>query len=93
MTPTESPRVRRVPSAVDAVVDGQTVLLSPLDFSYHSLDAVGARIWELLAEPRTTDELVATLCREYEVAPEQCRADVTPFLERMVSIGAVDRGQ
>jgi Coenzyme PQQ synthesis protein D (PqqD) len=92
MSPTEG-RFRRTPSAVDAVVDGQTVLLSPLDFSYHSLDPVGARIWELLAEPLTMDELVEVLSGEYEVAPEQCRGDVSPFIERMVAIGAVDRGE
>jgi hypothetical protein len=81
--------IRRAPSAVDAVVDGQTVILSPLDFSYHTLDPVGARIWALLAEPRSMQEVVAVLCDEYAVEPEQCRGDVIPFLERMAAIGAV----
>jgi hypothetical protein len=82
-------RIQRAPSAVDAVVDGQTVVLSPLDFSYHTLDPVGARIWGLLARPLTTDELVAALCAEYAVDTQRCRSDVDPFLERMVAIGAV----
>ena len=45
-------RVARVPEAIAAVVDGQTVILSPLDYSYHALDPVGARVWELLREMR-----------------------------------------
>ena len=77
----------RAPGAVDAVVDGQVVLLSPADFSYHSLDRVGARVWELLAEPRTTDSLVASLVESFDVTDEQCRADVQPFLDRMAEIG------
>jgi hypothetical protein len=34
-------------------------------------------------------EVVAVLCDEYAVEPEQCRGDVIPFLERMAAIGAV----
>ena len=34
--------IRRAEGAMDAVVDGRTVLLSPRDFSYHGLDPVGA---------------------------------------------------
>lgn len=89
MSDSGQPRIHRAPSAVDAVVDGQTVILSPVDFSYHTLDPVGARIWTLLADPLTIDELVDVLCAEYAVDSEACRADVEPFLERMVAIGAV----
>lgn len=82
---------RRATAAVDAVVDGQTVVLSPRDFSYHALDPVGARVWQLLSDPCSLDELVGTLCGEFEVTDERCRADVVPFLDRMVDIGAVVR--
>ena len=51
--------IRRAEGAMDAVVDGRTVLLSPRDFSYHGLDPVGARIWTIVADPRTVGEAVS----------------------------------
>ena len=45
--------IKRAPGAVEAFVDGQLVLLSPVDYSYHGLDPVGARIWEILEPPRS----------------------------------------
>lgn len=82
---------RRATGAVDAVVDGQTVVLSPTDFSYHALDHVGARVWQLLSDPCSLDDLVVLLRGEFDVTDERCRADIAPFLDRMVAIGAVVR--
>jgi len=81
--------IQRAPGAVEAKVDDQVVLLSPLDFSYHALDPVGARIWTLLEEPRTFGELIAELTASYSIDAETCRADVTPFVDRMIVIGTI----
>lgn len=83
---------QRAAGALDAVVDGQVVLLSPADMSYHSLDRVGARVWAQVAQPATTDEIVAALRSEYVVDEDRCRADLQPFLDRMVAIGILEAG-
>lgn len=79
----------RVPGAIDAVVDGEVVVLSPVNLSYHVLDRIGARVWSLLAEPTTDDDLVATLVEQFDVESDQCRADIQPFLTRMIEIGVL----
>lgn len=79
----------RTEGAVQASVDGEVVLLSPLDFSYHALDPVGACIWEILEQPRTIDQLIASLVELYAVDESTCRTDVVPFVKRMVEIGAL----
>ena len=81
--------IQRAPGAVEAKVDDQVVLLSPLDFSYHSLDPVGARIWLLLETPLTFGDLITELTASYSIDAETCRADVTPFVERMSEIGVL----
>lgn len=81
--------IQRAPGAVQAVVDGQLVLLSPVDFSYHGLDSVGARIWEMLEQPLSIDEVVASLLTEYTIDESTCRADVEPFVARMSEIGVL----
>ena len=81
--------IQRAPGAVEAKVDDQVVLLSPLDFSYHALDPVGARIWSLLEEPLTFGDLITELTASYSIDPETCRSDITPFIGRMTEIGAL----
>lgn len=81
--------IQRAPSAVEAKVDDQVILLSPLDFSYHALDPVGARIWSLLETPLTFGDLITELTANYSIDPETCRTDVTPFVERMIVIGTL----
>ena len=48
---------------------------------YFELNPVSRRIWELLAEPHTQDEIIAKLLEEFEVSEEECRTDVTEHLE------------
>lgn len=81
----------RADGAVDAEVEGRLVVLSPVDFSYHAVDEIGARIWALLQSPTTLPALVDRLTVEFDVDGERCRADVAPFLDRMVEIGVVAR--
>ena len=71
-----------------ANVGDDYVLLSP-DLDYVGLDTVATRIWALLTEPRTPDEIVAILIREYDVAEEACRADVAAFLQQLLDFKVV----
>jgi len=57
--------------------------------AYYSLDSIGAEIWELLEQPAALSALVEQLLRRYQVSPEQCRADVTAFLEEMQKNGMI----
>jgi hypothetical protein len=74
---------------VAADMDGETVMLSIASGKYYGIDAVGSRIWELLSEPKTMSELVQSLREEYDVEPEQCRADVVDFLHYLCGEGLV----
>jgi hypothetical protein len=81
--------IQRAPGAVEAKVDDQVVLLSPLDFSYHALDPIGAQIWALLGDPLIFNDLIAQLVETFSVDEKTCRADVTPFINRMTEIGVL----
>jgi hypothetical protein len=49
--------------------------------TYYGLDAVGARIWGLIQEPRTVEEIHNTLISEYEVDPHRCKRDLIMLLQ------------
>ncbi len=54
-----------------------------------TLDGVGERIWELLAYPVTGDRIVEVVCGEYEVTPEQARADIAELLDDLLGASLI----
>ncbi|MBS2037096.1 PqqD family protein [bacterium] len=63
-----------------ADLGGDTVLYHHAAGKYLKLDPVGARIWQLCADPISFQDLLAHLISEFEVEPELCSAQVTEFL-------------
>jgi hypothetical protein len=61
-------------------VGREVVILHLADDTYYGLPEVGAFVWQLLAEPRTLDELRDAVLGEFEVAPEVCEADLRLLL-------------
>ncbi len=73
--------------AVD--MDGALVMLHIQRGSYYGLDGIGPRIWELIGNPISLDDLTDTLCLEYDIDPATCRMDVSALLDDMISAGIV----
>jgi hypothetical protein len=59
---------------------GEMVLLDQRDGVYYGLNDVGARVWGLLAEPRTSAQLTATLLAEFDVAEADLAVDLAELL-------------
>ena len=68
-------------------VDGELVAMSIEQGACFGLNGVGTRIWELLAEPRSIDDLCAQLCGEFDVDPAVCRSDVVALLNQLRAEG------
>jgi hypothetical protein len=79
--------VTRNDGLLTAEVDGELMAMSVEKGICYGLNAVGTRIWALIAEPRTVEELCALLVSEYEVDPAQCRSEVLGLLEDMSAEG------
>ena len=57
-----------------------------LDFErgiYYGLDTIGARIWQVIADEKPVDGLVAELLEEYDVERETLEKDVARLLEEL----------
>ena len=68
----------------------ESAILNLKNSVYYGLDAVGARVWTLLQQPRSVGELRDTLLSEYEVGAAQCEQDLLALLERMRSEGLIE---
>lgn len=72
--------IRRVPWAVTETVAGETVLLDPVGDRYLRLNATGAALWELLAEPRLPGDLAAALADRHALEADIAARDADAFL-------------
>ena len=71
----------RDPGLVTTEMDGDLVMMSIEAGAYFGVGGIGPRLWELLAEPVTIDEMVAAICAEYDVDAETCRPDIQAFVD------------
>ena len=65
----------------------ECVMLDMASGYYFGLDAVGARIWQLLSETSSLAGIVERLAREYDVTPEQAESDLVRFVEELKANG------
>lgn len=73
----------RTDDYISTTLDGEEVILHRDSEKYFGLNAVGTRLWQLLEEPRTVDELVSVVQEDFDVSKERGQKDVETFLEDM----------
>lgn len=74
-----------------AELDGTWVIMNAEKATLTRLSGVGGYIWSVLQQARTTNEVVAGIVSEYEVARNTARTDVERFLQELLDIGAVEQ--
>jgi hypothetical protein len=81
--------LRRDPGVIYAALGDDGVMLNINSGRYHSVNDVGARIWELLEIPQTAAQLRDRLLEEFEVGEDACQAAVLEFVGRLAERGVV----
>jgi len=71
-------------------VGGQAVVLHVNSGKYFGFEAVGARIWELIQQPRRVSEIRDVVLREYDADPAECEPDVLAFLQQIQEAGLIE---
>ena len=54
------------------------------------LNEVGAKVWELLMQEKTLDEMVDAIAAEYDAEVHTIREDVQELLEKLMSLGLAE---
>ena len=90
MTLSLSSTIRRNPDLLHATAGDDILMMSVEAGAYYGLEEVGARIWRLIADPITVQQMCACLTVEYDVASEVCEADVLGFLAHLAEHHIID---
>lgn len=78
------------PNQVSTSLGDEAVILGAEAGHYFGLNAVGARVWELVQSPIRVAEICARLCDEYEVTADECEQDVLALLTQLREKGLLD---
>ena len=69
---------------------GEAAILNIKSGVYYGLNPVGARIWNLMQQPRKVAEIQDEITNEYEVEPERCARDLVALLEKLFAEGLIE---
>lgn len=81
--------LRRVSSLPFQKMNDEVLVVDPRTREVHLLNATATRIWELLATPRTSEELAAALAEEFDAPEAVLRADLAASLAELGEKGLV----
>jgi hypothetical protein len=82
--------VSAVRDQVSGDLGGEAVILHVGKGVYFGLNEVGARIWNLIQQPRRVEEIQETLLDEYKVDPARCETDLFRLLRRLAKEGLIE---
>ena len=86
---TPDTRLIRDPDLVFAPMDGELVMMSIEHGEYYGVGGVGSRVWELLEQPITVEDITAVICDEFDVEADRCREDINGFARQLLEMGLV----
>jgi hypothetical protein len=75
---------------ISSDLGGEAVILNLKSGVYHGLNEAGARIWNLIQQPKFVKDLKQVLLEEYEVEPEVCMNDLLALLDNLKDAGLIE---
>jgi hypothetical protein len=89
-TLTAQSRIARSKNQTSCDLDDETAIVNFENGVYYGLDPTGARVWNLLREPVTIEELCSSLGRVYDVEPSRLESDIRAFIGDLAEQGLVE---
>ena len=76
--------LKQNPEMITRTIDGYAVIMDPQEGKILTLNEVGTRIWELAEVHSTKEDIVAAICREFQIDREQAAADMEEFSQTLL---------
>ena len=82
--------VKATKEQVSADLKDEAVILNMRNGVYYNLNALGARIWQLIQEPTSVGTVCDKILAEYEVEAQRCEQDVLALLGDLKTQGLIE---
>jgi hypothetical protein len=69
---------------------GEAAIVNLKNGVYYGLDAVGARVWNLMREPVTIQTIIDSLLEVYAVERATLQSDIHRFLHQLFAQGLIE---
>ncbi len=79
----EGTRVVAAQQQVSCRVGDEATILNLRNGAYYGLNPVGARVWDLIQQPKTVADLRDTLISEYDVDPARLESDILELVTQL----------
>ena len=73
--------VERTAELIQSEIDGDLVALDVEQGSCFGFNATATRVWQMLDQPRSIDEIVASLTEEFAIDRAACEAAVVDLID------------
>jgi hypothetical protein len=83
-------KYKRNQDNISSKIQNEIIMVNVQQGTYFALNPVGTRIWELIKSPQSIDAICERLLAEYDIEPENCRAEVEAFIQQCVQLKVVD---
>jgi hypothetical protein len=81
---------KKNPKTAWRTIAGEGVILSLDTKVLRGLNAVGARVWELIDGERSIEAISQEIVRDFKIDPARALADVGEFVEDLLTRGLVE---
>jgi hypothetical protein len=75
---------------VSCPLGDEAAVLNLKNSVYYGMNPVGARVWDLLQQPRSVAEIRDVVLEEFEVGVERCEGDLLELLAKMRAEGLIE---
>jgi len=76
-------KISKSEKVASRIIEGQAFVVTPANSTLHLFNEVGTRIWQLIEERKNIEEIIKTICAEYEVGRATAKKDIHEFLRTL----------
>jgi Coenzyme PQQ synthesis protein D (PqqD) len=87
---TKSSIVKVSKEVVHCNVEDEVVILGMKDGVYYGLNPIGSLIWTIIEKPKSVDEILNTILKEYNVNIEESESDLLELLTDLLDKGLIE---
>jgi Coenzyme PQQ synthesis protein D (PqqD) len=86
----DSSLVCAVKHQVSCDLGGEAVILNLESGVYYGLSEVGARIWSLIEDPCSVDQILQVLVNEYDIDAKTCESQIHALFRDLAANGLIE---